>query len=52
MIMMMMIIVPIVVTLVGIVTDVSAVHDLKAEGPNDRVRISVVRDDDDDRACG
>ena len=29
--------VPMVVTLVGIVTDVSPEHDVKAYGPNDRV---------------
>ena len=33
--------IPIVVTLVGIVTDVSDVHDKKAESSDDRVRVSI-----------
>ena len=33
-------VIPIVVTLVGIETDVSAVHQLKASLPNDRVNIN------------
>ena len=45
---MMMIMLPITVILVGIVTDVSDVHDLKALSPNNRVSIITGNDDDDD----
>ena len=41
MMMIMMIMIPILVTLVGIVTDVSDEHSLKAETPDDMVRVSV-----------
>ena len=42
----MMIKVPIVVTLVGIVTAVSPVHDKKAYSPNCRVSRMIIIDDD------
>ena len=45
---MMMMMIPIVVTLVGIVTDVSDEHPINAELPNDRFRISINAGNDDD----
>ena len=45
---MMMMMIPIVVTLVGIVTDVSAVHEEKAQSPNDSFNNNNNNNDDDD----
>ena len=44
----MMMMIPMVVTLVGIVTDVSDEHPINAELPNDRFRISINAGNDDD----
>ena len=40
--------IPIAVTLVGIVTAVSDVHNSKAESPSSRISIKICDDDDDD----
>jgi hypothetical protein len=49
MMIMVMIIVPIVLTPVAIVTDVSTEHPQKANMPNDRVRSNIDNDNDNDR---